>query len=103
MDDIIADNKLDAICGVTNGLSWCIDLINGDYDTGFSFSTPAAIAGYPHITIPMGIIHNLPIGLSFMGSAYSESQLISFAYSYEQATKKRMQPAFIASSISGTV
>jgi amidase len=99
IDDIIADNKLDVICGVTNGLSWCIDLINGDYDTGFSFSTPAAIAGYPHITVPMGMIHNLPIGLSFMGSAYTEPQLISLAYSYEQATKKRMTPVFIQNSI----
>jgi amidase len=99
IDDIIADNKLDAICGVTNGLSWCIDLINGDYDTGFSFSTPAAIAGFPHITVPMSIIHNLPIGLSFMGGAYTEPQLLSLAYSYEQATKKRVQPMFIQNSI----
>jgi len=99
IDDIIADNTLDAICGVTNGLSWCIDLINGDYDTGFSFSTPAAISGYPHITVPMGMIHNLPVGLSFMGGAYTEPQLISMAYSYEQASKKRTPPAFIASSV----
>jgi len=99
IDDMIADNKLDAICGVTNGLSWCIDLINGDYDTGFSFSSPAAMSGYPHITVPMGMIHNLPIGLSFMGGAYTEAQLISMAYSYEQSTKKRTPPAFIATSI----
>lgn len=103
IDDMIADNKLDAICGVTNGLSWCIDLINGDYDTGFSFSTPAAISGYPHITVPMGMIHNLPIGFSFMGTAYTEPQLISIAYSYEQATRKRIAPTFIANSISGQV
>jgi amidase len=99
INDIISDNKLDAICGVTNGLSWCIDLINGDYDTGFSFSTPAAMAGYPHITVPMGTIHNLPIGFSFMGSAYTEPQLISLAYAYEQATKKRIAPSFIKTSI----
>jgi len=101
IDNMMADNKLDAICGVTNGLSWCIDLINGDYDTGFSFSTPAAISGYPHITVPMGLIHNLPIGLSFMGSAYTEPLLISLAYSYEQATKKRVAPTFIPNSITG--
>jgi len=99
IDDMIADNKLDAICGVTNGLSWCIDIINGDYDTGFSFSTPAAISGYPHITVPMGMVHSLPIGLSFMGGAYMEAQLISLAYSYEQAAKKRTPPTFIATSI----
>ncbi|MEO8712911.1 MAG: amidase [Parafilimonas sp.] len=103
IDDMIADNKLDAICGVTNGLSCCIDLINGDYDTGFSFSSPAAMAGYPHITVPMGLIHHLPIGLSFMGSAYSEPQLLSLAYAYEQATKKRVAPLFLETSISGDV
>jgi len=99
INDIVSDNKLDSICGVTSGLSWCIDLINGDYDTGFSFSSPAALAGYPHITVPMGMIHNLPIGLSFVGGAYSEPQLFSLAYAYEQATKKRMAPAFLKTSI----
>ena len=103
IDDVIADNKLDAICGVTNGLAWCIDLINGDYDTGFSFSSPAAMAGYPHITVPMGLIHHLPIGLSFMGSAYSEPQLLSLAYAFEQATKKRVAPLFLETSISSNV
>ncbi|HVX26838.1 MAG TPA: amidase [Parafilimonas sp.] len=99
IDDIISDNKLDAICGVTNGLSWCIDLINGDYDTGFSYSTPAAIAGYPHITVPMGMVHDLPIGLSFIGGAYTEEKIIALAYAYEQATKKRTAPTFIKTSI----
>ncbi len=99
IDDIISDNKLDAICGVTNGLSWCIDLINGDYDTGFSFSSPAAMAGYPHITVPMGTVHNLPIGFSFMGGAYTEPQLLSLAYAFEQATKKRMTPLFLKTSL----
>jgi amidase len=99
INDIMSDNKLDAISGVTSGLSWCIDLINGDYDTGFSFSSPAALAGYPHITVPMGVIHNLSIGLSFVGTAYSEPQLLSLAYAYEQATKKRVAPAFLKTSI----
>jgi amidase len=99
INDIISDNKLDAICGVTNGLAWCIDLINGDYDTGFSFSSPAALAGFPHITVPMGTIHNLPIGLSFVGGVYSEPQLFSLAYAYEQVTKKRVAPGFLKTSI----
>ena len=99
IDDIIADNKLDAICGVTNGLSWCTDLINGDYDTGFSYSSPAAMAGYPHVTVPMGLMHDLPVGLSFVGGAYTEAQLIQFAYAFEQATKKRVAPSFIKTSI----
>ncbi|MFT4154059.1 amidase [Parafilimonas sp.] len=100
IDNLIGEHKLDAICGVTNGLSWCIDLINGDYDVGFFYSMPAAISGYPHITVPMGMIHHLPIGLSFMGASYTEPQLISLAYSFEQATKKRTVPRFIGSSIS---
>lgn len=100
IDNLIREHQLDAICGITNGLSWCIDLINGDYDVGFFYSTPAAISGYPHITVPMGMVHHLPIGLSFIGGAYTEPQLISLAYSFEQATKKRVAPTFISSSIS---
>ncbi len=92
--DLMAQEKLDALSGVTNGLACCIDLINGDYDTGFSLSTPAAIAGFPHITVPMGFVHALPVGLSFFSTAYTEPQLISMAYAYEQSSKKRMPPVF---------
>ena len=95
IDEILQENKLDALCGVTNGIACCIDLVNGDYDTGFSFSSPAAMAGYPHITVPMGFAHDLPIGFSFFGSAYSEHQLIKMAYAFEQASKKRSEPRFI--------
>ncbi len=95
--DSMIQNNLDALSGVTNGLACCIDLINGDYDTGFSLSTPAAIAGFPHITVPMGFVQELPIGISFFGTAYSESKLISIAYSYEQATNNRRMPKFIGS------
>ncbi len=94
ISNIMSENKLDALCGVTNGLACCIDLINGDYDTGFSLSTPAAIAGFPHITVPMGFVHSLPIGISFFGTAYTEPQLLGIAYAYEQATKMRMAPVF---------
>jgi amidase len=89
------DNKLDAISGTTNGLACCIDLANGDYDTGFSFSSPAAMAGYPHITVPMGLVHDLPIGLSFFGQPYTEGELIKMAYAFEQASPKRVPPKFI--------
>ena len=71
----------------TNGLACCIDLANGDYDTGFGFSTPAAMAGYPHITVPMGFAYELPAGLSFIGNPYSEGALLSLAYGYEQASR----------------
>ena len=91
---IISTEKLDAISGITNGLACCIDLINGDYDTGFSLSSPAAMAGYPHITVPMGLVQGLPAGISFFSNAYTEPALIGMAYAYEQASKKRSRPVF---------
>jgi len=94
IDNILQQNKLDAIIGPTNGFAICIDLVNGDYDNGFSFSSPAAMAGYPHITVPMGAWNELPMGLSFFGTAFSEPELIKLAYAYEQASKKRKAPKF---------
>ncbi|GAB3903134.1 amidase [Mucilaginibacter boryungensis] len=99
IDTILKKHKLSAIVGPTNGLACCIDLINGDYDTGFSFSSPAAMAGYPHITVPMGEVLGLPMGLSFIGTAYSEHELIKLAYGYEQASKRRGMPTFRQSLI----
>jgi amidase len=92
--ELISQNNLDALCGVTNGPASCIDLINGDYDTGFTLSTPAAISGFPHITVPMGFVHELPVGISFFGNAYTEPGLLGIAYAYEQATKMRKPPRF---------
>jgi len=80
-------------------LACCIDLANGDYDTGFSISTPAAITGFPHITVPMGFVQELPIGISFFGKAYTEPALIGMAYAYEQVSKNRKAPKFIKSII----
>jgi amidase len=94
IDKILTDNKLDAIIGPTNGPAGCIDLVNGDYDNGFSFSVPAAKAGYPHITVPMGLAHGLPVGLSFFSTAYKEGDIIKLGYAYEQASKKRTTPVF---------
>jgi amidase len=94
IDKLLKDNKLDAICAPTNGPAVCIDLVNGDYDNGFSFSGPAAMAGYPHITVPMGFIHGLPVGLSFISTAYDEAGIIKLGYAYEQASKKRTPPKF---------
>jgi amidase len=94
IDTILKQNNLDAISAPTNGFACCIDLVNGDYDNGFSFSAPAAMAGYPHITVPMGLVHGLPAGLSFVSSAYKEPDIIKLAYAYEQASKKRVPPGF---------
>lgn len=95
IDDIMNKNKLDAICGTSIGLSGCIDLINGDYGTGFYFCPPAAMAGYPHITVPMGNVHELPVGFSFIAGAYKEAELLTLAFAYEQASKKRQAPKFL--------
>jgi amidase len=95
IDDLLRLNQLDAICGTTNGVACCIDLISGDYRTGPGFSGPAAIAGYPHITVPMGTVLELPVGISFVGGAYTEPQLLAIAYAYEQASKKRVAPGFV--------
>ena len=61
-------------------------------------TTPPAIAGYPHVTVPMGAVHGLPVGVSFVGPAWSEARLIGYAYAYEQATKARRAPQFAATA-----
>ncbi len=96
IDTLMKENNLDAIAAPTNGFACCIDLVNGDYDNGFSFSSPAAMAGYPHITVPMGYFNDLPIGLSFISTAYKEGDIIKLGYAYEQASQKRVAPAFKA-------
>jgi amidase len=94
IDDLLRVNQLDAICGTTNGVACCIDLISGDYRTGPGFSGPAAMAGYPHITVPMGTVMELPVGISWVGGAYTEPQLLGIAYAFEQASRKRVAPGF---------
>ncbi|MBS1597904.1 MAG: amidase [Bacteroidetes bacterium] len=93
IDDVIGKNKLDAICGITMSPACSIDMIYGDHG-GFSLTTPAAIAGYPHISVPAGLVYDLPVGFSFFGPAYSEPVLFGIAYAYEQASKNRVQPKF---------
>lgn len=99
IDDMMKEHQLDAICGTSIGPACCIDLVNGDYDTGFYFCPPAAMAGYPHITVPMGKLHELPLGFSFIAGAYKEADIITMAYAFEQASKKRESPKFIQSSL----
>lgn len=99
IDNLFTQHELSAICGPANGPSWCIDLVNGDSFTGYGMYSPAAVAGYPSLTVPMGLVFDLPIGLTFLGTAYSEAALIEVAYAYEQATRKRTVPEFKGSSI----
>jgi amidase len=94
IDATMAKYKLDAIIAPTGSPPWATDLINGDHFSGAS-STPAAVAGYPNINVPAGYSHNLPVGISFFGRAYSEATLIKLAYAYEQGSKHRRAPQFI--------
>lgn len=93
IDAVVAAHKLDAIVTLTSGPAWFIDHVNGDYDTG-GCSSPAAVAGYPHITVPAGLVQGLPVGLSFFGKAWSEMTLFGLAYAYEQITQARVKPRF---------
>jgi len=81
----------------TGSPAWPTDPINGDHFLGAS-STPAAVAGYPTITVPAGQAFGLPVGISFIGGAWSEARLIALAYAYEQASKLRRPPAFAAAA-----
>lgn len=96
LDELINEHNLDALIAPTNGPAWKTDFVNGDNYKGGS-STPAAVSGYPSITVPAGYIHSLPIGISFIGKAWSEPTLLKLAYSFEQKTKIRKKPAFIDS------
>src|SRR6059036_2368537 len=82
----------------TGGPAALIDLVNGDPGGGGSFSSPAAVAGYPHVTVPMGQVRGLPVGLSFVGRPWTEAALIKYAFAYEQATKARRPPRFAPSA-----
>jgi amidase len=95
IDDMMKAHQLDAIVSTTIGPANCTDLVNGDYSTGYYFAPPAARAGYPHITVPMGTLNELPVGLSFIAGAYKEGELLGIAYAYEQASKKRAAPKFL--------
>ena len=92
IDLVLRRYRLDAIVAPTGSPAWTTDLVNGDHFTGAS-STPAAVAGYPSITVPAGEAFGLPVGVSFIGGAWSEPRLIGLAYAYEQATKRRRPPA----------
>ncbi|HEU4643540.1 MAG TPA: amidase [Gemmatimonadaceae bacterium] len=94
IDAVMDEHRLDALIAPTQGPTWHIDLVNGDSGSGGSSSSPAAVAGYPSITVPAGYVFGLPVGMSFIGRAWSEAVLIRLAYAYEQATKHRRPPTF---------
>jgi amidase len=96
IDAVLAKHKLDAMVTLTSGPAWLIDPINGDSDSG-GCSSPAAIAGYPHITVPSGLHRGLPLGLSFFAGAFSEPTLIKLASGFESVARGRTAPRFLPS------
>ena len=94
IDAVMDKYQLDALVMPSTSPAWCIDLVNGDHSIGGSTQL-AALAGYPAITVPAGFTHELPVGITFIGRAYSEPTLIKLAYAFEQATKVRRLPAFL--------
>jgi amidase len=95
LDRVLKTNRLDALIAPTGGPAWLNDPVNGDH-VGMSFSTPAAVAGYPHLTVPAGLVRGLPIGLSFVGPAWSEAKLLAYGQAFERASALRRPPAFTA-------
>ena len=95
IDRVMKANRLDALIAPTGGPAWLIDPVNGDH-SGASFSSPAAVAGYPHLTVPAGFVRGLPVGLSFVGMAWSEARLLALGHAYETLTRHRRPPTFTA-------
>jgi amidase len=93
IDAVLKEHSLDALIAPTAGPPWPTDLVNGDHFIGGS-SSAAAVAGYPTITVPAGFVHGLPVGISFIGTAWSEPSLLRFAHAFELATRLRVPPTF---------
>jgi amidase len=97
IDAMLAANHLDALVSPTMPPAWKIDAVNGDQSTGAGAGNLAAVAGYPHLTVPMGAVMGLPVGLSFIGPAWSEARLLGFGFAFEQAAKAKLTPRLLPS------
>jgi amidase len=97
IDAMLAANHLDALVSPTMPPAWKIDAANGDQIGGAGAGSLAAVAGYPHLTVPMGTVMGLPVGLSIIGPAWSEARLLGYGYAYEQLAKAKVTPHFLPS------
>ena len=94
IDRLMKTHNVDLLVGVTNGPAWTSDLVNGDHYTGPSASQLPAVAGYPHLTVPMGAVAGLPIGVSLIGARWADADVLAAGYAYEQASRKRVAPTY---------
>jgi amidase len=97
IDKMLAENTVAALVAPTLGPAWLIDPVLKDNFAGGGAGSPAAIAGYPHLTVPMGLVDGLPVGLSFIGTAWSDARLLGYGYAFEQATHARRAPRYLKS------
>lgn len=98
LDRAFDRHRLDAVIAPTGGVAWLIDPIAGDHSGG-SFAAPAAVAGYPHLTVPAGFVRGLPTGLSFVGRPFTEWRLLALGHAFEQATQLRRAPGYLKRSV----
>ncbi len=99
IDAAVRKHKLDAVVVPSGGPAWVVDLVNGDaINWDMESTSPAAVAGYPHITVPAGFVFGLPVGISFFAKAWQEANLIRYAYAFEQATQFRRQPRYLSTA-----
>jgi amidase len=94
---MLREHKLDALVSPTVAAAWLIDAVHGDMYPGGGAGGLAAVAGYPHLTVPMGSVKGLPVGLSFIGPQWGDALILSLGYDYEQASRKREEPRFLPS------
>jgi amidase len=95
IDRLMREHKVQILVGITNGPAWSIDLVNGDQFAGPSVSQLPAVAGYPHLTVPMGTYKNLPIGISFIGGQWDDARVLATGYAYEQLSRARVKLGFL--------
>jgi amidase len=93
LDRLLGEHRLDALIAPTTGPAWPTDVVNGDHYLGSATTLPA-VAGYPHLTVPMGRVYGLPVGISFIGAAWSEARLLALGHAFEQRTRARTAPTF---------